>query len=778
MVFFVYSTVKIKKNLTMKKITLLVICLLSLFTFAQDKSCDLLQEKSQTKIIYDRVFGLADATKARHKDVSASYFIQLYHEIQRADFLNRLPQLEVLKNAGKLGGVQNEIPLSVLITDFEKISANALESGAVFLNANQQYEPKEGSATIFEHHSVNLISPLIGTSKTNTVTFVLKDAFIFNTTNRIINNIAYQNKEDGQWHRIQQNQPFAIHFNEDGQQTVNCRIQFNNGETTYQSFTLKVASLAGITARNTQNPYIPNAVNSVTATIPYQGFGETAAYFGQGEYEIFPDTVDGILDKPVFLVDGFDPGDARSIAITYAGLNYGTNQNLADYLRSLGFDIVIVNFPNYTRPNSTTVVDGGVDFIQRNAFVLVQVINLINAQKVGAEKNVIIGPSMGGLISRYALRYMEMNNLNHDTRLYISFDSPHKGANVPIGFQHLFNYMAYGPLGSTAVQPVVDGLIKSPAARQMLIDHMEGHLQSGSSFEFNTAAASLLPVGAPNYRNAFQNELNTMGFPTTVRNVSIANGAGNGTMNYTPNFEVMNHTFNVTTTQRAIINLRFTPAANQTNQVSRFRGQAYLFTWFTVYESLANSKAPTDTDGLDTAPGGRFDMTGFQADLGADPLLTEFFDNLNADYFTFIPTWSSMAISGTNNLYAPVTGASTTPFVASSIPTVNENHVTLNSNNVTFALNEIISGALSTNDQVLTSLWIKNPADKTIEINSDYSIENAAITVTDMLGKIIYSVKHQNINGTLEIPVSLTKGIYLININTENGSITKKIIKN
>ena len=70
----------------MKKITLLVISLLSLCTFAQDKSCDLLQEKSQTKIIYDRVFGLADATKARQKDVSASYFIQLYHEIQRADF--------------------------------------------------------------------------------------------------------------------------------------------------------------------------------------------------------------------------------------------------------------------------------------------------------------------------------------------------------------------------------------------------------------------------------------------------------------------------------------------------------------------------------------------------------------------------------------------------------------------------------------------------------------------------------------------------------------------
>ena len=171
-------------------------------------------------------------------------------------------------------------------------------------------------------------------------------------------------------------------------------------------------------------------------------------------------------------------------------------------------------------------------------------------------------------------------------------------------------------------------------------------------------------------------------------------------------------------------------------------------------------------------------MTGFQADLGADPLLTEFFDNLNADYFTFIPTWSSMAISGTNNLYASVTGSSTTPFVASSIPSVNENHVTLNSNNVTFALNEIISGALSTSDQALTSLWIKNPIEKAIEINSSYAIENASIAITDMLGKTIYTVNHQNINGTLEIPVSLAKGMYLINIKTENSSITKKIIKN
>ena len=76
--------------------------------------------------------------------------------------------------------------------------------------------------------------------------------------------------------------------------------------------------------------------------------------------------------------------------------------------------------------------------------LLVELIKSINNSKVGNEKNIVIGPSMGGLISRYALNYMESQNIDHDTRLYISFDAPHTGANVPIGFHgkgYLFNIL-------------------------------------------------------------------------------------------------------------------------------------------------------------------------------------------------------------------------------------------------------------------------------------------------------------------------------------------------
>jgi len=756
------------------KITLLFIFLISIFGYSQDKTYDLLKERTETKILHDRVFDLSKEATIGSKPIDANTFNQFYHEIQRADFLQRLPKYEVLKNEANFGKATKQIPLAILITEYETLKRTSIDKGDVFLQ-NNQYNIKSNATDVFEKHTVSLVSPLL--SKTNSNIFLLKEDFILNSTNKKILSVELK-LEDSNWVKINFNKPFQLNFKETGKQIVDYKIEFTDGSKVQNSFEFEITSIENIQGKNNE-AQAPNVVLPITSTIAYQGYNETAPYFGQGEYELFMDTTNGVLDKPIFLVDGFDPGDSRNSTIIYQSLNYGTGQNLATDLRAQGFDIIILNFPVYTRTGTTTVVDGGVDYIQRNAMILVELINQINTQKVGSEQNVVIGPSMGGLISRYALRYMEMNNLTHQTRLYISFDSPHLGANVPIGFQHLFNYMAYGPLGSTAVQPVVDGLIKSPAAKQMLIDHFEGHLQSGSVFEFNTASNSLLPTGAPNFRNAFQTELNTMGFPVNTRNVSISNGAGNGTMNYSPNFEAMNHTFNVTSTQRAIINLRFTPTANQTNEVSRFRGQQYfLFFWITGYESAANSKSPTYTDGLDSAPGGRFDMAGFQAGAGTDPLLSEFFDNLLVDYFCFIPAWSSMAVSNSTNLYAPINSSSTTPFAASSIPTVNENHVTLNAQNTAFALAEILNPVLTNNENLaLNSFWIQNPIQNSIQINSNYTIENASIVVKDILGKTIVEMKNQTINGLLEIPISLSNGVYLVTLKNSQGSVTKKIIK-
>ena len=136
---------------------------------------------------------------------------------------------------------------------------------------------------------------------------------------------------------------------------------------------------------------------------------------------------DGVLDKPIFLIDGFDPLDSRNINTIYQLLDY-SGGNLGDIVRNNGYDVVVLNFPTYFREEDQVWIYGGADYIERNAMLLVELIKYINNLKVGDKENVIIGPSMGGLVARYGLNYMESIGLDHETRLYVSFDSPHAGA--------------------------------------------------------------------------------------------------------------------------------------------------------------------------------------------------------------------------------------------------------------------------------------------------------------------------------------------------------------
>ncbi|WP_191858852.1 T9SS type A sorting domain-containing protein [Hanstruepera ponticola] len=533
-----------------------------------------------------------------------------------------------------------------------------------------------------------------------------------------------------------------------------------------------------------QTPGGESAITTIDATIPYQGFGESLALLGSGEYKIYYDNVDGVLDKPIFFVDGFDPNDTRDIDAMYSLLNYGNSgENLGDTVRDEGYDLVVLNFPEeYLSPtDGTTMIKGGADFIQRNAFILVELINTINQSKVmGAEENVVIGPSMGGLISRYALAYMESQSIDHDTRLYISFDSPHLGANVPIGIQYLFNYMVNGEPGISEAEPLVSGLLNSAAAKQMLIDHYLGHVDSGG---INQDGTSPTPKGAPNFRDSFQSELDGLGFPQNVRNVSITNGSGTGQLTGTPGMELINHTFNTGMTSgfntRAIIRVNFTPDANQNIEVTDFVGQAFIFIgWVTGFEYSASAESTSTSDGLDSAPGGQFDLYAF--DDGTNPLITEFVDNLNSQYFNFIPTLSGLAISSETDWYT-IPDANDAPFANTYIPTNNEPHVTLTDGNVAFALEEIRSETLNVSQSLIAindMMLQQNPVHNQITLLSERNHYNSSVSIIDMTGQVVFNEKIDIANKT-DISINLPSGMYAMQINTTDNSLkTMKLIVN
>lgn len=221
-------------------------------------------------------------------------------------------------------------------------------------------------------------------------------------------------------------------------------------------------------------------------------------------------STDGVFDKPFIFVEGIDFGTdhlpTRNGTFGWDAFSSGaaTGQYAMlelmpfwiDTLQQHGYDIVLVDF-----------YDGARD-IRENAALLEKIINLCNEYKNEDESIVVAGASMGGLISRYALRNMEIQNKSHCTRLYISLDTPHSGAYIPLSLQSTLYFMA--PHSSAAHSFVYEKL-QRPAAKQLLF------YQWG-------VPNPLLPT---NFLN-FQSELNAMGLPRNCRNIAIANGNKNG----------------------------------------------------------------------------------------------------------------------------------------------------------------------------------------------------------------------------------------------------------
>lgn len=271
---------------------------------------------------------------------------------------------------------------------------------------------------------------------------------------------------------------------------------------------------------------------------------------------------DNVLDKPIIIVEGFDPYAMRDLNKARKVLldkyrNTDDNSALYSHLINRGYDIITVVFEN----NS--------DDIHNNALVLQEVIREINNNKVGFYESIIIGQSMGGIITRIALKTFENNNEEHYVRLYVSFDSPHKGANLPISLQELlkdatdmdttflykilspiiFNTFGGGAFGSigggigTGIS-VLSNFVIGDIAQYLIEENIDEQLPEDQRpsdkkvslddlVKANESKAALQLLIRTNtekqskntVHERFQSELNIIGFPERCRNISLFNGS-------------------------------------------------------------------------------------------------------------------------------------------------------------------------------------------------------------------------------------------------------------
>lgn len=200
----------------------------------------------------------------------------------------------------------------------------------------------------------------------------------------------------------------------------------------------------------------------------------------------------GGLVRPVIMADGFNLGPSKLDEL-YHGLESGSFPFVSE-LRRRGRDVILLGFEE----RSASILD--------NAETVVAAVMRAGAEQMGDARLVVGGFSMGGIVTRYALAKLEMRRTDHRTGLYFSYDSPHRGASIPVGVQAFSHFIPFP--NDFAKQ------MDSPAARQMLWQH----------YDKDTGKIGVAPE-----RTQFLNALDEVGgWPRIPRLVAVANGRGDG----------------------------------------------------------------------------------------------------------------------------------------------------------------------------------------------------------------------------------------------------------
>lgn len=391
----------------------------------------------------------------------------------------------------------------------------------------------------------------------------------------------------------------------------------------------------------------PDDTLHITATVPHLG------RLGTGDAYVLLAPGHTSIVNPVVVVEGFDLDNAMNWDELYALLN---QESLIETLRSDGFDAVVLDFTDATAA------------IQENSHVVSELIQQVQAAIAPQATLALVGASMGGLCSRYALAYLEANAIPHRVRTWVSFDAPQAGADIPLGLQYWIQFFASQSIDAAAFLAVLD----RPAAKQMLLYH------------FTTPAGS---TGTPDpLRTQLLADLAALGdYPSLTRRVAVANGSGSALgQGFAPGDQLIRYEYS---SLFLALTGNVWAVPDQTSRNIFVGSQRIVFT------TTGKTVTVSGTQPWDGAPGGsRASMA--QLDATSPP-----YGDIVALHGShcFIPTVSSLALVTTDPFFDVSTAPdplALTPFDAIFHPAGNEEHVVLSPASAAWIRNEIESGLL------------------------------------------------------------------------------------
>lgn len=573
-------------------------------------------------IIYERssraanLYEFNQVKEKPHNTANFRFFEKALAELYRGSNHKRLLSIKELEERIEPDSeITNIVNVGIINTPFQILNYNPerpTEGGLIIKDSVYEQIPnKEPFYTLY----ALVVAPLKNVVVGEQITYKFSEDLIFNNGEIKIKTLI-ADLGDGTTRTIIENGSFIL-------QSITVENSKTNGDKKLQ-FIVELSNGFKITtngaiythyapASNLRNPLPPFNCNTnsndpiedfastnIKADELFQGLNEGVALKGQIQARVFYRTQNQnttkTLMKPILVVDGFDPGDIRKMqdcdcendpsgncqeanksTVTgayspeehvslYEQMEYkdtyitpNLDKNLVIILRSKGYDVILVNEPTYY--SAGIKIDGGSDFVERNAMAYVKLTQQVNSllkTNGSTEKLVAVGPSMGGQITRYALAFMEKKEAEattqvekdkwkHNTRIWVAFDSPNHGANVPLGNQALIKLLAED---SPDAEKLYNEGLNSPASKEMMIDlHKQADpvystifpslitnpYAVNNSYLNGSTISQGMPTDAGNpffqehYNHQFNNGLpNSKGFPMNLRKLAVVNGSLKG----------------------------------------------------------------------------------------------------------------------------------------------------------------------------------------------------------------------------------------------------------
>lgn len=499
-------------------------------------------DKSQipSGILYDYVYpvaALANYDGSTQTDTSnIDHFYESYAELYHSMLNNygKVHPATLRKNASRFH--QDAVyhhPIGIIDYTFHSIDTNAISNNLLTVNNGQLYDVQGRSQSPYIPKTARIAGLLVNDEYPCLYPgqhyFTFSDDFVLSNSGFSLSQVThlqaifngtsiYNASVSG---LVDFTLPLTI-LNIDQSDVLVLILTINGQQRHYHITTCQISAEPTNTCRGTDQIEITG--------FPFDGGYGEGTYSEKGIATIYwadGHCADKLLRKPVIFVDGFDPfngqhhGELWSKYLNFPYIDLNGQNRLGDELLSNlhNFDVIILDQKADT---SHTYNRGGAGLIENNGLVLAKLLDTLYQiyHTTLTDDFVVVGASMGGLVTRYGLTWMEKNNKPHHTRLFISFDSPQNGAHINIGLQRTIDIFTQEGLLSENTK-IKNALHQSNAAKQMLIYHSSTNSET---------------LQAHPFRSIFLNNLQTVGnWPTQCRVVSIINGNKNGILkNITP----------------------------------------------------------------------------------------------------------------------------------------------------------------------------------------------------------------------------------------------------